>query len=113
MTDSNSNAQYMISTPAPQLAQIDAIAIVLGVSRAEVARKMFDAMVPRMMRDNSVRIDRLTALAARKGMSLEAFVQDLREGRTTAQARSRRSMPTLEALEEAAAFREGSDASIS
>ncbi len=96
--------QYMVMTPPGQLAQIDALSIVRGVSRATIARECFDVALPQMASADLLpeiyyRIRRLDALALRQGVDLEEFIERVRRERPVARARSRRSMPTLEELE--------------
>ena len=84
--------QFMVSVDPPVLDRLDALRIVMGVSRAEVNRQ---ALVGQGLRglevDYRARLARLDAVAEKYGTDTAAYVRGVVEGRQNA--------PSLEDIE--------------
>ena len=86
--------QFMIGVDALTRDRLDALRIVLGVSRAEVARPAMErGAIPGMERTNAIRLGRLYELAGTLGYtSWTEYVRDLVE-------KYPKVIPSLETLE--------------
>lgn len=87
--------QFMAMVDEPTFYRLDALRIVMGVSRAEVNRQALEGKgIGALERENGARLDRLQRLADSAGISLVKYVQWFAET-------YRQGGPTLEGLEEA------------
>lgn len=86
-------AQFMALVPPKLLCRLDALRIVMSVSRAEVNRQMIERVIRWFEEKEHFRLERLALLAAAAGMPLDDYVQSVVKGRQT--------VPTLEMLEDA------------
>lgn len=92
-------AQFMITVPDPVLTDLDALRLVMGVSRAEVVRQAaLGKGLGALNRAHSGRLERLEKVALAHGHpNLEKYVEKL------SQEAGNRGMPRLEELEGALA----------
>lgn len=91
MTADRKKEQFMALVERQQLAELDALRVVLWTSRAEVSRRLLERFLPDVMEAHGAALDRLTVVAGSVGMTRDDFVRDLVKGRQR--------VPSLDELE--------------